>query len=138
MSVNFRRIFWYPQFFQKTNKNNSTWGIVVLLGQFFCFFVCFLEELKTLTFRKVYSFDPGLNINTTLSLSCFRNGPKYVSIVSTCQRLACQISTQIHSTLLSSSDMIAKVIKIVSRTYLILSLFEYYLLQVSVKKETDS
>ena len=41
--VNFKMTLWYPQFFQKTNK---TWGIIVLIGQFFSF-VRFWEELKS-------------------------------------------------------------------------------------------
>ena len=35
--------FWCLQFFQKTNENNSTWGIIVLKSNFF---VRFLEELR--------------------------------------------------------------------------------------------
>ena len=41
--VNFKRTFWYPQFSQKTNENNSTWGIIVVKS---IFFVLFLGELK--------------------------------------------------------------------------------------------
>ena len=29
-SVNFQRTFWFLQFFQKTNKNKWTWGIIVV------------------------------------------------------------------------------------------------------------
>ena len=35
--------FWCLQFFQKTNENNSTWGIIVVMSNFF---VSFLEELS--------------------------------------------------------------------------------------------
>ena len=35
--------FWCLQFFQKTNENNSAWGIIVLKSNFF---VRFLGELK--------------------------------------------------------------------------------------------
>ena len=36
--------FWCFEFFQKTNENNSTGGIIVVKSNFF---VHFLEELKT-------------------------------------------------------------------------------------------
>ena len=35
--------FWCLQFFQKKNKNNSTWGIIVVGSNFF---IRFLEELR--------------------------------------------------------------------------------------------
>ena len=42
-SVNFEMSFWCLQFFQKTNKNNSTWGTIVVRS---IFFVHFLEEFR--------------------------------------------------------------------------------------------
>ena len=41
-SVNFQRIFWCLQFFQKTNKNKWTWGIIVV------FLVRFLDYQKVI------------------------------------------------------------------------------------------
>ena len=45
-SVNFKRTFWYPQFFQKTSKNNSTWSIIVLLVRLICSFFGRIEDTK--------------------------------------------------------------------------------------------
>ena len=39
-------LFWYLQFFQKTNENNSTWGTIVVKSNFIVRFLGEIEDIK--------------------------------------------------------------------------------------------
>ena len=70
MSVNFERTFWSLQFFQKMNKNKSTWGIIVLKVKFL---VRLLIQDNNKSFRNYLTFNLKLSITPFFGMEKFRN-----------------------------------------------------------------
>ena len=74
-SDNFKMSFWRFEFFQITNENNLTWGIIVVKSNFF---VRFLEEFKTQI--RHFEINWPLILQRTNLLTSFFKPPRSLSV----------------------------------------------------------